>query len=1047
MGLVDAPRACLGMLIAAVLCSASARAQVNFEVIAVSGTAAPGATGTFEQFGVPVLNNKGEIAFRGATGRFGTPGGIWTTKGGTLRVVARDDETALDRGTFFNFLEPQIAENSEIVFQASATGMRFFLAVWKESVNAIFLNVDTNVTAPGTDPPQFLKNFADQVVNATGASIFRAGFGAPTLRGMWKAGIGGVAPLIFTGDPAPGPFGTPLGTDVVFKTLLFDPVMNRHGVAAFVATLDGPGIDFANDLGLWRERRGGGLVLAAREGDPAPFLPGLCNDQGTTPENTICADDGACGPGGTCVRVTDATFLSVGGDLAIDGADQLAFGGLFRSETGPFVNTGTAQPFTNNDAIWVERAGGLSMIAAVRVITPTADGQVIFQASSTGVSQFGSPVSSESGSHLAFLAPYREDSGNGAFRRGIWKWAASTDELQLVAASGLAAPGTGSSFGQFFGYAVNASGSVILRAQTLSGDEGVWAEDPSGKLVLIARAGQLIEIAPGVSKLLRKIDTRTGTGNGDGRRSGFNNKGQIALHVQFDDLSEAILRATFEAPCKTGRTIRDRDGDGLFDCWEEEGIDINQDGTVDLPLHQAPFNANPGCKDLFVEIDYMDCAQGGCAAGDTHSHQPTAGALQDFVSAFANAPIADPGCRGITVHLIGKQGSIDEAVREIEPIRFTDTGPGASDDFNDIKLGHPKKPCGVAASDGHFGTVGDRSSPNCANILEARRQAFHYLVYGHNHSHTIGSSGISELPGNDSMVTLGGWGRNGIRAVGGQRKAEAGTLLHEFGHALDLHHGGHNDRNCKPNYLSVMSYALQFDHLAPGRPLDYSGRALDDLDEEKLEESAGIQGPAGLFAVYGVGGMVARPAAADGPIDWNGDADRNDSDVKADINHIDALGCDADGRQVIQGFDDWKNLVLNFRGSADFADGAWRVTVPEEPETTDAQAVEGARSVDFDGDGSSNFDDNCPAIPNADQRDADGDEIGDACECGDVSGDGRVDTTDARLIQRCSVGQIPCAELCDVTGEGVCNTTDARLIQRLAVGQLTKDDLHCAARP
>jgi hypothetical protein len=62
-----------------------------------------------------------------------------------------------------------------------------------------------------------------------------------------------------------------------------------------------------------------------------------------------------------------------------------------------------------------------------------------------------------------------------------------------------------------------------------------------------------------------------------------------------------------------------------------------------------------------------------------------------------------------------------------------------------------------------------------------------------------------------------------------------------------------------------------------------------------------------------------------------------------------------------------------------------------------------------------------------------------------------VNTTDARLIQRCAVGQIVdpaiCEDLCDVTEDGTCNTTDARLIQRLAVNELTKGDLHCAERP
>src|SRR5436190_21591905 len=58
----------------------------------------------------------------------------------------------------------------------------------------------------------------------------------------------------------------------------------------------------------------------------------------------------------------------------------------------------------------------------------------------------------------------------------------------------------------------------------------------------------------------------------------------------------------------------DTDQDGLLDHWETGGIDFNQDGTVDLALHQAPFSANVNRKDLFVEIDYME--------GGGHTHRP-----------------------------------------------------------------------------------------------------------------------------------------------------------------------------------------------------------------------------------------------------------------------------------------------------------------------------------------------------------------------------------------------------------------------------------------
>jgi 6-phosphogluconolactonase (cycloisomerase 2 family)/fibronectin type 3 domain-containing protein len=110
---------------------------------------------------------------------------------------------------------------------------------------------------------------------------------------------------------------------------------------------------------------------------------------------------------------------------------------------------------------------------------------------------------------------------------------------------------------------------------------------------------------------------------------------------------------------------------------------------------------------------------------------------------------------------------------------------------------------------------------------------------------TSTASGVSDVGGADSLITLGLWGNPASPTSDGQKKPVlAGTFMHELGHALGLTHGGFDFDtpgsfvptilpNCNPNYQSVMSYSVQVDLLSPlnGGPNvpDYSGQALTTL--------------------------------------------------------------------------------------------------------------------------------------------------------------------------------------------------------------------------
>ncbi len=93
------------------------------------------------------------------------------------------------------------------------------------------------------------------------------------------------------------------------------------------------------------------------------------------------------------------------------------------------------------------------------------------------------------------------------------------------------------------------------------------------------------------------------------------------------------------------------------------------------------------------------------------------------------------------------------------------------------------------------------------------------------------------------------------------------------------------------------------------------------------------------------------------------------------------------------------------------------------PASTYAMTYE-APLDDADADRIDLTEDNCREVWNPDQLDADQNQIGDLCECGDQTGDGRVDVSDILAINEVIFDARQQSPLCDTNEDGLCNVSD-----------------------
>ena len=364
------------------------------------------------------------------------------------------------------------------------------------------------------------------------------------------------------------------------------------------------------------------------------------------------------------------------------------------------------------------------------------------------------------------------------------------------------------------------------------------------------------------------------------------------------DSPVAIAVTDGERPVITPGDLVDTDGDGLYDEWEIQGIDANNDGTIDLVLP----GADPYHKDLYVEIDSL--------AG----FEPSPIALAKVRAAFAEVPntlLFNPdGQDGIRLHTI-----VDESVVPSRDLMHlpSDVGELWKKFYAEIRTSY-------------FGSPSERSGANAANVLAAKDLVYRYTFWG-NERGTQGRSGIAEVPGRNLMITMGSW-----RTPGGTPDQQAAMFMHELGHTLGLGHGSGDHIAYKPNHLSVMNYShsggatvvngetfLDYSRYAPNSP-DPRFRNFN-LDENELYENQGFGFPADVNFTFALGDNDLE--VVDNSVDWN----RNG--ILGEVVSRD-LTKDRPG-ELLKTQNEWGSLIYKFRNYHDSGDGSF----PDEEPTSD----------------------------------------------------------------------------------------------------------------
>ena len=560
---------------------------------------APGEDASFASFGLPSLNNRGQVAFAatlaGSAVTTGSDTGYWIVSNGSLGTILREGGPAagMAAGTVFGNVsqfnaQVPLNDAGEIAVGVSATQTS---GLWIGNDQSLTLLAAEGSVAPQAENGATFGGLAGvrATLNRRGDVAFNANLnGAPYSTignnnyrdGLWILNRSGPVATMLATMNAPA-----LGDEALFfgfSTSLY-PALNKNGVAAFAAShLMAPAASAILNS-LW-VASGSGFELRGTQGQSLPEI-------------------------GANAKLS---FMS---PLGFNANGTIAVSGSFSNPGG--------NP-TSGTAIVVSNATGISLAAYSGAPAPGTNGHVFRDT-------FYEPSVSSNG-FIAFYGSEWDGSDLNSGRSGIW--AGAPNDLKLIAHQGDTVPNTGARFGSFFRdtpslnrFDQMAFPATLTDLQSGANSGSLWATDLDGNLVMIARSGEGLEVAPGDVRTISSLSMVAKQGDDDGRPRSMNDLGQVVFSANFTNGTSGIFLSNAVA-----HLPGDYSGDGMVDsadyvAWRRAVATQNlvADGNRDGVVGEEDYA-------LWREFYGQSLVLGGSGVGFTPVPEPGAGFLSVMLS-------------------------------------------------------------------------------------------------------------------------------------------------------------------------------------------------------------------------------------------------------------------------------------------------------------------------------------------------------------------------------------------------------------------------------